>query len=294
MNRTIYISTASYLHCKNSQLKIIDPITKLEKGSIPIEDVAFLVLDHVQITITHHVIIKLQEAKATLISCNAQHLPASIQIPLAAHSEHTERILQQTQISEPLKKQLWKQTVEEKINNQAALLKQLNLDFKPLQVYTNNVKTGDNTNREGVAAKYYWQQLFNNFTRGRHNSGPNNLLNFGYAILRSIVARALSTSGFHLALGIHHKSKYNATCLADDIMEPYRPFVDALVLQYLENNPSNDLNKQAKVHLLSLMQQDVFIDGKTRPLQVAVNNTVASFRKCINGENKYIRYPELK
>jgi CRISPR-associated protein Cas1 len=273
---------------------VLEPKTKEEKGSIPIEDIAFLVLDHPQITITHYLMVQLIGARAAIISCDAHHLPHSLQIPFTGHTEHTERILQQKEMSEPLKKQLWKQTVEEKIHNQGRLLAQYKLDAQPLFTMMNEVKSGDTTNREGVAAKYYWDQLFNNFTRDRFGDAPNNLLNFGYAVLRAVIARALSSAGFHLALGIHHKSKYNASCLADDIMEPYRPFVDKAVLAYIKTNGIPDeLTKEAKAHLLQIMQTDVYIDKITRPLQIASTITAASLYKCITGTYKNIRYPML-
>lgn len=294
MKRTIYIGNPAYLSCKNNQLKIQETKTKEEKGSIPIEDIAFLVLDNPQITMTHYLMVKLIGARAAIISCDTHHLPHSIQIPFAGHTEHTERILQQKQISEPLKKQLWKQTVEEKIHNQARLLEHYKLDAQPLLTMLHEVKSGDTTNREGVAAKYYWEQLFDNFTRERFGEAPNNLLNFGYAILRSIIARALSSAGFHLALGIHHKSKYNATCLADDIMEPYRPIIDKAVITYInQNGIPEELTKEAKAHILKVMQTNLNIDQKTRPLLIAATITAASLYKCITGTHKNIRYPML-
>ncbi len=314
MNRTIYIGNPAYLKCKNKQLKVTDPESGMEIGSVPIEDIAFLVLDHPQITLSHYLMVRLIEARAAIISCDNHHLPHSLQLPFAGHTEHTERVLQQTQMSEPLKKQLWKQTVEEKIHNQGRLLKKLGLDAEPMFEWQNEVKSGDTTNREGVAAKYYWEQLFDipydnlnylsddfepsdkctGFVRDRFGDSPNDLLNFGYAILRSVVARALSSAGFHLALGIHHKSKYNATCLADDIMEPFRPFVDEMIIEYLQKIPNYEkLDKTAKAYLLSLMQKDIHIDTKVRPLQVAATITAASLYKCAKGDYRLLRYPEL-
>lgn len=294
MNRTIYIGNPAYLKCKDSQLKVVDPEDQTDKASIPIEDIAFLILDHPQITITHHLMVQLQGKKVAIISCDTQHLPQSIQLPLAGHSEHTERIIQQSQMSEPLRKNLWKQTVEAKISNQALLVKKIGGDAQVLFDCSNRVLSGDLDNREGVAAKYYWSQLFRDFVRDRYGEMPNHFLNFGYAILRSAIARSLCSSGFHLALGIHHRSKYNATCLADDIMEPYRPFVDEMVLEWIEENKVSDgINLSEKAHLLRLMQKDLIIDGKTRPLLYAATVTSASLYKCMIGEQRMIRYPQI-
>lgn len=287
MNRTIYLNNPAYLKCKNQQLKIIDIGSNTEKGSIPIEDVGFLILDNPQITLTNYLINSLIKAKAVIVSCNEKHMPNSMHIPFAGHSEHTERVLQQCQMSEPLKKQLWKQTVESKIHNQARVIEKIKGEVAPMFEMMQKVNSGDTTNQEGVAAKYYWNQLFVNFTRNRVGDAPNDLLNFGYAILRSIIARALSSTGFHLAIGIHHKSKYNPSCLADDIMEPYRPYVDRLIIDYHKGF----LDQDAKAHLLKIMQTDVRIDGKTRPLQIAATITAASLYKCILNKQKYIRYP---
>ena len=168
-----------------------------------------------------------------------------------------------------------------------------NKNYRPLEDLKLNVKSGDTSNREGLAAKHYWKHLFQNFSRERFGSAPNNLLNFGYGVLRSIVARALVSSGMLPVLGIFHKNKYNPYCLADDIMEPYRPFVDKLVYNYTLNNNNNELNKDTKAIILTIATQDVLIDGVVRPLFIAVSSTTASLYKCFTGELRQIKYPEL-
>ncbi len=163
-----------------------------------------------------------------------------------------------------------------------------------MQNYLTNVKSGDSTNMEGIAAQYYWKQLFENFTRERDGDAPNNFLNFGYAILRSMVARALVSSGLNPTIGIFHRNKYNPYCLADDIMEPYRPYVDELVLEWM-NKPfrPTDMSKEAKAHLLQIATKDVKIDGLKRPLLVAISSTTSSLYKCMIGEQRVIRFPEM-
>lgn len=294
LKRTIYIGTPTYLKLKDNQLKIEDAITKETKGSVPIEDIAFLVMDHYQITISHQLILALQQNNVAIISCDEIHLPLGLMLPMNGHVEHSERLKNQINCSEPLRKQLWKQTVEVKIFQQKTLLQKYGYLAEPMQDYLTNVKVGDSTNMEGIAAQYYWRQLFDNFTRERDGDAPNNFLNFGYAILRGIVARALVCSGLNPTIGIFHRNKYNPYCLADDIMEPYRAYVDELVLEWI-NKPfrPTEMSKEAKVHLLKIATKDVKIDGLTRPLLVAVSHTTSSLYKCMIGEQRVIRYPEM-
>lgn len=292
--RSIYIGNPAYLKLKDNQLKIINPETKEEKGSVPVEDLGLLMLDHFQITISHQLMVALQGKNVAIISCDAQHLPFALMLPMSGHVEHSERLKAQINVSEPLRKQLWKQTVEAKISQQMLLLKKLGKEYQPMENYLNDVKSGDSTNMEGIAAQYYWKQLFENFTREREGDVPNNFLNFGYAVLRSIVARALVSSGMNPTLGIFHRNKYNAYCLADDIMEPYRPYIDELVFD-LKQSPSrpNELNRETKAYLLKIATQDVMMMQKMRPLIVAVSSTTSSLYKCYTGDLRVIRYPTI-
>ncbi|WP_276682258.1 type II CRISPR-associated endonuclease Cas1 [Empedobacter brevis] len=294
LKRTIYIGNPSYLKLKDNQLKIEEPITKEVKGSVPIEDLGFLVLDHYQITLSHQLITALQQNNVAIISCDESHLPLGLMLPMNGHVEHSERLRHQMNVSEPLRKQLWKQTVEAKIFQQKALLSKFGFVEEPMQNYLTNVKSGDATNMEGIAAQYYWKQLFDNFSRERDGDAPNNFLNFGYAILRSMVARALVSSGLNPTIGIFHRNKYNPYCLADDIMEPYRPYVDELVLEWV-NKPfrPTEMNKEVKSHLLKIATKDVKMDGLNRPLLVALSSTTSSLYKCMIGEQRVIRFPEM-
>lgn len=293
LKRTIYIGNPSYLKLKDNQLKIEDATTKEIKGSVPIEDLGFLVLDHYQITISHQLIVILQQNNVAIISCDESHLPLGLMLPMNGHVEHTERLRHQINVSEPLRKQLWKQTIEAKIYQQKEVLRKQNLLFDAMITYMNDVKSGDTTNMEGIAAQYYWKTLFDDFTRERKGDAPNNFLNFGYAILRSMVARALVSSGLNPTIGIFHRNKYNAYCLADDIMEPYRPYVDELVVQWMQTHQSYVLDKSAKVHLLQLATKDVYINGLQRPLMTALSITTSSLCKCFTGESRVIHYPMM-
>ena len=295
LKRTIYIGNPSYLKLSHRQLKIEDAITGEIKGNVPIEDMGFLVLDHPQITLSHPVVQFLQQHNVAIISCDESHLPVGLMLPISGHFEHSERLKQQINTSEPLRKNLWKQTVEAKIYQQKEVLRKQGLPDEPMIKYLNAVKSGDSTNMEGIAAQYYWSQLFDNFTRAREGDSPNNFLNFGYAVLRSMVARAIVCSGLHPTLGIFHRNKYNAYCLADDLMEPYRPYIDELVIEWI-GNPLNstEMTKEAKAHLLQVATKDVYINGLVRPLMTALSITTSSLYKCFTGESRIIHYPMIK
>lgn len=293
--RSIYVGNPSYLSLRLGQMKIICPNTEEERGSIPIEDLGILMLDHAQITLTHKLIQKLMDSGVVIVSCNEQHLPQGMMLPLYGHTSHSKRIREQMAVSEPLKKQLWKQTIESKIGNQRQVLKGLDLEYKPLDKYIKEVRSGDTTNMEGIAAQFYWRQLFGpNFYRERDGNGANTLLNFGYAVLRSIIAKAIVDTGLIPVLGIFHRNRYNPYCLADDLMEPYRPIVDRAVIQWLTFFPSNyELSIGAKTHLLKIASTDVYLEKKWHPLLVAVKMTVSSLYQCYVGEKRQISYPSL-
>lgn len=295
ITRSIYIGNPAYLKLKDEQMYIMDPVSKEMKGKIAVEDLGLLMLDHFQITISHQLIQKMMSNKVVVISCDEFHLPHGMMLPMYGHTEHSDRVKDQLEASEPLKKQLWKQTIECKIENQKEVLKRLGNYFEPMLEYQKNVKSGDITNMEGIAAQHYWKYLISpDFLRGRFGDSPNQFFNFGYAVLRSIVARAIVETGLLPVLGIFHKNKYNPYCLADDAMEPYRPFVDELVIRWLKTHPeAEELNKESKAHLLNLASLDVLIDGKRRPLMVAVKMTASSLYKCYTGEKRLISYPEI-
>ncbi len=293
--RSIYIGNPAYLRLQDNQMKILCPESKSVKGSVPVEDLGLLMLDHFQITISHQLIQRLMGNNVVVISCDAHHLPHGMMLPIYGHSTHSQRIKEQMEVSEPLKKQLWKQTVECKIANQIAVLEKLGNYAEPMYEYLGQVKSGDTTNMEGIAAQHYWKHLISpDFLRERFGNSPNQFFNFGYSVLRSIVARALVETGLLPVLGIFHRNKYNPYCLADDMMEPYRPFVDFLVIKWLENNPeAEELTKECKAYFLRIATCDVKIDDQLRPLLVGVKQTASSLYKCYTGEKRLISYPKL-
>jgi len=239
---------------------------------------------------------KLLANNVALITCNETHHPVGLLLPLDGHTLHSQRFQQQLDCSVPLKKQLWAQTIEAKIRNQAALLAERRIEHKYLHTLADTVKSGDTGNNEAKAAQYYWSRFFPDFldfTRHREGPPPNNLLNYGYAILRAIVARALVSSGLLPVMGIHHRNQYNAYCLADDIMEPYRPYVDSVVYQLVRNHGRFlELSPGMKQQLLAIPAMDVQIDGQTSPLMNAVTRTTSSLAKCFAGEQRKIIYPQ--
>lgn len=297
IKRTLFFGNPAYLSTKNEQLVLTYPDSKEEK-TIPIEDLGYIVLEHPQITITNGLMTKLIQNKTAVITCDKQHLPCSLVQPLVGHSEQTERMRYQLNASLPLKKQLWQQTVIAKIDNQANHLLARDKNALKLKRWVKEVKTADHDNHEALAAAYYFQSLFNEidgFSRNQKGVPPNNLLNYGYAILRAVTARALVSSGMLPSIGIFHHNKYNAFCLADDIMEPYRPYVDAMVYEIVETGCQiEDLNRSIKTELLMIPAMDVIIDGKQSPLMNAMSRTTNSLFECFQGSRRKILYPEFK
>jgi CRISPR-associated protein Cas1 len=221
-------------------------------------------------------------------------MPIGLLLPLNGHTEQSERFKNQINASTPLKKNLWQQTVSSKIMNQAGLLKEKGVPCRKLELWAKEVTSGDALNHESRAAVYYWKNLIQveSFTRGHKGVAPNNLLNYGYAILRGITARAIVSSGMLPTLGIFHRNKYNAYCLADDIMEPYRPYVDFIVCHIMETTDSfEELNIDIKKQLLSIVSINVFIDGRNSPLMVAMSRTTNSLQQCFEGTARKILYP---
>ena len=306
IKRTLCFSNPAYLSLSNHQLVIklpevekSNPTERLKKESvstIPIEDIGVVVLDHQQITLTQGLLTHLLECNCAVITCDGHHLPIGLHLPLEGNTTQSERFRDQLEASLPLKKQLWQQTIQQKIANQAAVLNQKRgLEVKNMMRWVNEVKSGDTENVEGKAAAFYWKNMFPDvpdFTRGREGCAPNNLLNYGYAILRAIVARSLVASGLLPTLGIHHHNRYNAYCLADDIMEPYRPYVDALVIEITQKmGYPQEITMEHKQLLLTIPALDVTIAEQRSPLMVATAQTTASLYKCFSGESRKILYP---
>lgn len=294
IKRTLFFANPAYLSTKNEQLVVNFPEDEKELVTIPIEDLGFVVLENSQITITNGLLTKLVQNKTTVITCDKNHLPVALLQPLVGHSEQTERYRHQLHASQPLKKNLWQQTVTAKIENQEANLRGIGKNALKLKRWAAEVKSGDMDNHEAIAAAYYFQNLFDieGFSRNQKGVAPNNLLNYGYAILRAVAARAVVSSGMLPSLGIFHSNKYNAFCLADDVMEPYRPFVDRVVYEIVQTEEAfEELNTSLKQVLLKIPALDVMIDGKQSPLMVAMSRTTNSLYECFTGISRKLLYP---
>jgi len=278
-----------------NQPNIPDSVKAQHIRTIPIEDIGVVILDHKQVTITQALMAALLDNNVAIITCDDQHLPVGLTLPLDGNHIQSERFQEQISASEPLKKQLWQQTVISKIQGQAFLLATQGVENTNMIAWSKQVRSGDTDNLEGRAAAYYWKNIFHkpNFIRDREGEFPNNLLNYGYAILRAMMARALVAAGLLPTLGIHHHNRYNAYCLADDIMEPYRPHVDSWVLGILEQHTDiTDLSTEIKRQLLGLTTMDVTIDGHCSPMMIAVQTTANSVQRCYSGESRKIVYPD--
>lgn len=317
IKKTLYFGNPMKLRLQLSQLYAEYPDKEQASKSIPVEDIGLIILDHSQISITHGLVNALIGNNAAVLWCDSHHLPNGLLLNLAVNDTFSEKLRTQLDASEPLKKQLWKQTIQCKISNQAAVLAKQGTPIENMNYWESCVGSGDPENHEGRAAAYYWKNLnltptafqaeteptnlaaepeADYFRRHRFGEPPNNLLNYGYAVLRAITARSLVASGCLPALGIHHHNKYNAFCLADDIMEPYRPYVDQVVIKILNNKKLNfdgDLTPEVKRELLQIPVLDVYIDKQTSPLMIAMQRTTSSLMKCFEGEGRKILYPVL-
>lgn len=307
IKRTLFFSNPAYLSMEHAQLVVRLKSNNHEKKetskeeivrTIPIEDIGMLVLENRQITITSGLISALVDNNAAVVTCDSKCMPTGLLLPLSGNSIQNERFRAQLDASVPLRKQLWQQTISMKIANQGMVLK-MNTEAECgcMEAWSKDVRSGDPMNLEARAAAYYWKNIFSSipdFTRDREGYFPNNMLNYGYAILRAIVARSLVGSGLLPTLGIHHQNRYNAYCLADDIMEPYRPYVDQLVLNLMKEHPGvEELTKEIKTKLLTIPTLDVIINRKRSPLMIATTLTTASLAKCFTGEIRKIDYPEI-
>lgn len=294
LKRTLFFSTPFCLSLRDNQLIIRTREAPDTQKSVPIEDIGVVVLEHQQTSVTLPLLNALSDNNAAVIFCGENRMPNAMLMNLDSNKTQGESYRAQVEASEPLKKGLWKQVVEAKIRNQAALLRKLGRDGDKLKPYYMNVKSGDADNREGIAAKIYWTELFGReFVRMREGEAPNSLLNYGYTILRAAVARSLMGSGLLPAFGIFHRNRYNAFPLADDVMEPYRPYVDETVYK-LHTEGKLQLTREVKGEILRILFADTRFDKVLRPLDIGLTFTSASLAKCFTGAQKKITYPLLE
>jgi len=297
IKRTLHFGNPVHLSTTRHQLIIRYPDDRMEV-KVPIEDIGVIILEHYQITLSHTLLSRLLGNNVAFITCDSHHLPQGMLLNLNGHHTQQENFTQQIGASEALKNRLWKQTIRMKINNQASVLEQNGLEVANMRRWAIKVQNGDPDNFEARAAAFYWKTLFvdhlQSFKRGRFEGEPNNLLNYGYAILRAVVARALTGSGLLPTLGYHHHNRYNAYCLADDVMEPYRPYVDEVVLELVRSlDDYSELTPEIKKQLLKIPVVDVSINDQLSPLMLAVQQTTSSLQKCYALELKEVKFPNL-
>lgn len=296
IKKTILVENKSAITTKNQQLVLK---SEVRESSIPIEDIGFLVLDHPEIYLSIPAMNLIVENNTAIIICGSNHLPNGMFLNLNSHHIQQEIFKNQIEASVPLKKQLWQQTIIEKIRNQGELLAKITENKNAFDFLASKVLSGDTSNMEGVAAQQYWKNFplpnheIDGIKRERYGDYPNNFLNYGYAILRAATARALSGSGLLNTLGIHHKNKYNAFALADDIMEPFRPIVDEKVFDIMKRYQEQELNTAIKAELLQILTQTVYFKEEKSPLMVGLQKTASSLQQCFTGNRKKIKYPKL-
>lgn len=302
IKRTLEISREpAHLSVRNEQLVLRRDGQTI--GSVPCEDIGVVLVDHPQTTYTHGALAKLAESDAAVVICGRDHLPAAILLPMAEHSQVVWRIDAQLTVSKPLKKKLWKQIVVAKIEAQARNLGEDQPAKRKLLALAREVRSGDPANVEAQAARVYWanwlatsdvRQLDTEpFRRDPKAAGVNSFLNYGYAVLRAAIARAIVAAGLLPSLGLHHRNRSNAFCLADDLIEPLRPLVDDRVRE-LWRQGYDELNQPAKAALLELLTERVTVgdgDAAVGPLMVQLHRYVASLVRCYQGESRRLQIP---
>lgn len=308
IKRTLYFGNPAYLSRKLEQLVVRlpeveqndtlpDRFKKEAQATIPIEDIGVVILDHPRIVLSQSLMEGLLENNVALITCDKTHHPTGLMLNLAGNTLKSAKFKNQLSAGQPLIKQLWQQTIKAKISNQAMVLKSIGVEAGNMLKWVGDVRSGDPDNLEARAAAYYWKNVFPaipGFRREREGIPPNNLLNYTYAILRAVIARSLVGSGLLPTLGIHHRNQYNHYCLADDIMEPYRPFADLQVMELIKNGEDfSEVSPSVKKQLLGIATRDTMVDGERSPLMVAAQRTTASLSKCFDGTTKKLNYPQI-
>lgn len=293
LKRTLVFSNPVNLGLRNQQLVLAYKDDPDNITTIPIEDIGVVIIEHQQVSITLPLLNALTDGEVQVVFCNSKGMPSSMLLGFEGHNLQGETLRNQLTCGEVLKKQLWKQIVEAKIRNQSLLLDKIGQDGACLRPYYSNVKSGDTDNREGIAARLYFQRLFGcDFVRDRTRPGINILLNYGYTILRAAVSRAIVASGLFPAIGIFHHNRSNAFPLADDLMEPYRPFVDDAVYD-LTIQGNLELTKETKAKLIMVLYCDTMFEKVTRPLSVGLSMTTSSLAKCYAKEIVKLNLPSI-
>ncbi|MCR9133624.1 MAG: type II CRISPR-associated endonuclease Cas1 [bacterium] len=295
IKRTIEISSGPiHLSIKHKQMVLKK---NGETHSIPVEDMGLLVLSNPAISYTHQLMYELLENNVAVLFCNRQHMPEGLLLPFEDNQLHQARLQVQAEVKKPLKKRLWQQVVREKIKVQSDILFLKHGNDDGLKHLIKKVKSGDSTNVEARAAKKYWKALFSEseFKRNYKLNDVNALLNYGYAIIRAAVARSITAAGLHPSMGLHHHNQYNPYCLADDLMEPFRPLVDSVVYdQYVAcQSLEIEVTKETKKPLLELLTANVLVDEMKYPLMESLHIMASSLVGCYLKERQQIAFPKM-
>lgn len=295
--KTIFVSEKKYL-----SLRLNNLIVKSEnnKVSVPLSDISAIILDNPQIAISASLLSKIADSGIALFTCNDKHIPNGIYIPFNIHCRFSGISRLQIRLSKPFKKQCWRKIIKAKINNQFEVLKSKSLEnHVVLKQLSENVLSGDSSNLESQAARIYFQSLFDDFMRINKSHKPNTdirniALNYGYSIIRGVIARSVATSGLFPSIGIHHDNQFNAFNLADDLIEPFRAFVDIVVFDKYRTflNFNTEFTKKDKVDLLSILQNKVVFNGKRETILAACELAVQSYVKAVkNKEPDELLFP---
>ncbi len=292
IKRIVEISNPSFLSVKNKQL-LIEQDSEV-KGQVPVEDLGVLILSNPAITVTLQALMACWQNNTIVVGCDERFMPGAMLIPLDGHSLQAKTLQHQIDATEPVKKRLWAEIVRAKIREQVKVLKSVNRDASGISHYPSKVKSGDPENIEAQAARIYWLRLFGDgFRRDRDDPGVNALLNYGYAVMRSAVARAVIGAGLTPALGIHHRNQYNGFALVDDLIEPLRPLIDVKVHELVALNTAEpQLDPPTKRELISVLGWNINLNGRSWPLLVALTHYAASVRDVLAGEAKDVAIPE--
>ena len=265
-----------------------------EIGRVPVEDIGLLIVDHHSTTYTHSVLTRLVEKGAAVVVCDQHHLPAGMLVGYEGNELVAQRVAMQAAVRVTVKKRLWRQIVRQKIRGQVKNLAVNDPAGPAMLELARRVRSGDASNCEGQAAGIYWPAVFGEeFRRDRYGLPPNNLLNYGYMVMRAAVARAIVSAGLQPALGLHHHHRNNAFALADDLVEVVRPMVDAVVIDLALHKRHLELDRESKGALLGLLGQTVTVGEQSGPMMVALHRIIGSLARCYEGVGRELELPDL-
>lgn len=292
IKRVVEIGSDCHLCVANSQLQILKNSEQI--GKVPLEDLGVLVLDNPMISYTLQLLQQCAEQNVAVVFCDNKHMPVSLMQPVSGHSLHSRVITAQASVSEPTKKRIWQEIIKAKLEAQACTLDRCGVQSGIIRGIAKSVKSGDSDNRESQAALLYWKLLFGkNFKRDPDVEGINSLLNYGYAVVRATVARSIIATGLHPALGIHHHNQYDAFCLANDLMEPFRPSIDLIVWQMQRAGDNPTFSKETKRSILEIFESKWVLNDKSTPFIVAIQLFAAGVKKALLEKGNKIKVPVL-